>query len=52
MEDIRNFARGLVEKLPGYDIFDEDVDSRVVLIKNRRPRMDIDPIIKSVEPNV
>jgi len=52
MEDIRNFAKGLVEKLPGYEIFKEDIDSRIVLIKNRREGMDIDPIIKNVEPNV
>jgi wyosine [tRNA(Phe)-imidazoG37] synthetase (radical SAM superfamily) len=52
MEDIRNFAKGLVEKLPGYEIFKEDTDSRIVLIKNRRKGMDIDPIIKNVEPNV
>ncbi|BFI73174.1 4-demethylwyosine synthase TYW1 [Nanoarchaeota archaeon] len=52
MEDVRNFSKGLAEKLPGYEIFKEDIDSRVVLIKNRRPGMDIDPIIRSVEPNV
>ncbi|BBL45755.1 tRNA wybutosine-synthesizing protein 1 [Nanobdella aerobiophila] len=52
LNELIDFAEGLVEYLPGYEIYDKDKDSRIVLIKNRRKGMDIDPIIKSVEPNI
>lgn len=51
-EEVKEFALELLKHLPGYEFMDEDEDSRIVVLKNRRKGMDIDPIIKSVEPNV
>lgn len=52
MEDVIRFSEGLSKHLKGYEIYDMDEDSRIVLIKNRNKGMDIDPIIRSPEPNV
>jgi len=51
-EYIREWAKELVEYLPGYEYWKEHEPSRVVCIKNRNPGYDIDPIIRCVEPNV
>ena len=49
---VKSFALKLLEHLPGYSLMDEFEPSRVVVLKNRREGMDIDPIIRSVDPNV
>ncbi len=49
---VKKFALELLENLPGYEYMDEFPPSRAVVLKNRRPGMDIDPVIRSVEPNV
>ena len=51
-EDVKAFAMELVKHLPGYEYMNEDEASRIVVLKNRRPGMDIDPIIRSPVPNV
>ena len=49
---VKDFALKLLGYLPGYEYMDEFEPSRVVVLKNKREGMDIDPIIRSVEPNV
>jgi len=49
---VKKFALALLDHLPGFEYMDEFEPSRVVVLKNRRPGMDIDPMIRSVEPNV
>ena len=49
---VKTFALKLLEHLPGYSFMDEFEPSRVVVLKNRREGMDIDPIIRSVYPNL
>ncbi len=49
---VREFSFKLLEYLPGYEYMDEDEPSRVVVLKNRREGMDIDPIITSPDPSV
>jgi len=51
-EDVLEFAKKLEKKLDNFRYMNEDADSRVVVLKNISEGMDIDPIIKSVEPNV
>ncbi|HIP89991.1 MAG TPA: 4-demethylwyosine synthase TYW1 [Candidatus Nanopusillus sp.] len=49
---IVQWSKEFVEHLDGFEYWDEHKHSRVALLKNRKFGMDIDPIIKSVEPNV
>ncbi len=51
-EEVKTFTRRLAEYLPGYEYWKDDEPSRVSVLKNRREGMDIDPIIRSPEPNV
>jgi len=51
-EDIVNWAKEFVKYLDGYEFCDDHKPSRVAVIKNKNPGMDIDPLIRSVEPNV
>ncbi len=51
-EYVKRFALELLEHLPGYVYMDEFEPSRVVVLKNTREGMDIDPLISSPEPNV
>lgn len=49
---IRQWTIELGEYLPGYYYWNEHEPSRVAVLKNGNPGMDIDPIIRSPEPNV
>ncbi len=51
-EEIVEWAKKLVEYLPGYEYWNEHPPSRIAVLKNRNPGMDIDPIIRSPYPNV
>ncbi len=46
------WAKKLSKYLPGYEYWKEDEPSRIAVLKNRKPGMDIDPIIRGPEPNV
>ncbi len=46
------WTKKLLAHLPGFDFWKEDEPSRIAVLKNRRPGMDIDPIIRSVYPNL
>ena len=51
-EEVKEFALKILKYLKGFEYMDEHEPSRVVVLKNKTPGMDIDPIIRSVEPNV
>ena len=36
MEEVRNFAKGLVSKLSNYVIMDESIVSRIVVLQNKK----------------